>query len=80
MSAAASAPLARLLAPDLVESEFLMSVIESTAFPVFVVGAADSPGSKVVDELLKRGRNVRALVRPASEAGWLGGRGVERLR
>ena len=61
VSAAASAPLAKLVAPDLVESEFPMSAIESAAFPVFVVGAAGSLGSKVVDELLAGGRNVRGF-------------------
>jgi uncharacterized protein YbjT (DUF2867 family) len=37
-------------------------------------------GSKVVDELLRRGKNVRALVRPATGASRLESRGVEIAR
>ncbi|MFE0452778.1 NmrA family NAD(P)-binding protein [Streptomyces sp. NPDC058914] len=40
----------------------------TTALPVLVVGATGSLGGKVVDELLKRGKNVRALVRPTTDA------------
>ncbi|SDE24976.1 SDR family oxidoreductase [Glycomyces harbinensis] len=36
--------------------------------PVLVVGATGSLGSKVVDALLERGKHVRALVRPHSDA------------
>ena len=43
----------------------------TTTLPVLVVGATGSLGGKVVDELLKRGKNVRALVRPTTDAGKL---------
>lgn len=45
-----------------------MPATDSTALPVLVVGATGSLGSKVVDELLARGKNVRALVRPTTDA------------
>jgi uncharacterized protein YbjT (DUF2867 family) len=48
--------------------------------PVLVVGATGSLGNKVVDELLERGKSVRALVRPASDASGLESRGVEIAR
>jgi len=48
--------------------------------PVLVVGATGSLGSKVVDELLERGKGVRALVRPASDASGLERRGVAVVR
>ncbi|MEU9213915.1 NmrA family NAD(P)-binding protein [Streptomyces sp. NPDC048415] len=57
-----------------------MPATDSTALPVLVVGATGSLGSKVVDELLGRGKNVRALVRPASDASRLESRGVEIAR
>ncbi|MFE1922383.1 SDR family oxidoreductase [Streptomyces asoensis] len=57
-----------------------MPASDSTTLPVLVVGATGSLGSKVVDELLKRGKNVRALVRPASDAGRLESRGVQIVR
>ncbi|WP_043667198.1 SDR family oxidoreductase [Streptomyces xylophagus] len=57
-----------------------MPATDSTALPVLVVGATGSLGSKVVDELLKRGKNVRALVRPATDAGRLESRGVQIAR
>ncbi|MBB4951718.1 uncharacterized protein YbjT (DUF2867 family) [Kitasatospora gansuensis] len=41
-----------------------MPATDPTTLPVLVVGATSSLGSKVVDELLKRGKKVRALVRP----------------
>ncbi|TDC76724.1 SDR family oxidoreductase [Streptomyces hainanensis] len=50
---------------------------DPTTPPVLVVGATGNLGGQVVDELLKRGRNVRALVRPASDASGLEQRGVE---
>ncbi|WP_218877949.1 SDR family oxidoreductase [Streptomyces sp. TLI_55] len=53
---------------------------DSTLLPVLVVGAIGSLGSKVVDELLARGKKVRALVRPTSDAGHLEDRGVEIAR
>src|SRR5215210_1517462 len=52
----------------------------TTTLPVLVVGATGSLGSKVVDELLKRGKNVRALVRPTTDASRLESRGVEIAR
>ena len=61
---------------DLMESETPMT----TTRPVLVVGATGSLGGKVVDELLKRGKNVRALVRPTSDASRLESRGVEIAR
>jgi len=57
-----------------------MPATDSTALPVLVVGATGSLGSKVVDELLARGKNVRALVRPASDASRLESRGVQIAR
>ncbi|MBK3625401.1 SDR family oxidoreductase [Streptomyces sp. MBT49] len=57
-----------------------MPATDSTTLPVLVVGATGSLGSKVVDELLKRGKNVRALVRQASDAGRLESRGVQIVR
>ncbi|GAA3853843.1 hypothetical protein GCM10023084_05110 [Streptomyces lacrimifluminis] len=45
-----------------------MATTGSTTLPVLVVGATGSLGGKVVDELLKRGRNVHALVRPTTRA------------
>jgi|NGEPerStandDraft_6_1074524.scaffolds.fasta_scaffold21093_6 nucleoside-diphosphate-sugar epimerase len=38
------------------------------AAPMLVVGATGYLGSQVVDELLARGKNVRALVRPSTDA------------
>ncbi|WP_328825998.1 SDR family oxidoreductase [Streptomyces sp. NBC_00252] len=49
-------------------------------FPVLVVGATGNLGGKVVDELLGRGKNVRALVRPTTDASRLEKRGVEIAR
>ncbi|GAA1178841.1 hypothetical protein GCM10009664_51650 [Kitasatospora gansuensis] len=49
---------------SLTESETPMPATDPTTLPVLVVGATSSLGSKVVDELLKRGKKVRALVRP----------------
>ncbi|XUL90023.1 SDR family oxidoreductase [Streptomyces galilaeus] len=57
-----------------------MPATDSTALPVLIVGATGSLGSKVVDELLKRGKNVRALVRPTTDASRLESRGVEIAR
>src|SRR3954468_7405797 len=48
--------------------------------PVLVVGATGSLGGQVVDELLARGKKVRALVRPASHAGKLEAKGAEIAR
>ncbi|MEV0222058.1 SDR family oxidoreductase [Streptomyces sp. NPDC050704] len=52
----------------------------TTTLPVLVVGATGSLGGKVVDELLKRGKNVRALVRPTTNASRLEEQGVEIAR
>ena len=52
----------------------------TTTLPVLVVGATGSLGGKVVDDLLKRGKSVRALVRPTSDASRLESRGVEIAR
>ncbi|MFI6691368.1 SDR family oxidoreductase [Streptomyces sp. NPDC050433] len=57
-----------------------MSTPHPTAPPVLVVGATGALGGKVVDDLLARGKNVRALVRPASDASKLERRGVEIAR
>ncbi|XAS70140.1 SDR family oxidoreductase [Micrococcaceae bacterium Sec5.1] len=48
--------------------------------PVLVVGATGSLGGKVVDELLQRGRSVRALVRSTTDASRLENKGVEIAR
>lgn len=48
--------------------------------PVLVVGATGHVGGKVVDELLARGKGVRALVRPSSDASKLQAKGVEIAR
>lgn len=48
--------------------------------PVLVVGATGWLGGQVVDRLLGRGNKVRALVRPASDAGKLEAKGVEIAR
>jgi uncharacterized protein YbjT (DUF2867 family) len=44
--------------------------------PVLVVGATGSLGGQVVDALLERGKRVRALVRPRSDATRLERRGA----
>ncbi|MGW4800354.1 SDR family oxidoreductase, partial [Nonomuraea sp. NPDC004297] len=57
-----------------------MSTPHPTAPPVLVVGATGSLGGQVVDELIERGKNVRALVRPATDATALEKKGVEIAR
>ncbi|MHA7221047.1 SDR family oxidoreductase [Arthrobacter sp. RHLT1-20] len=47
---------------------------------VLVVGATGFLGGQVVDQLLARGKSVRALVRPGSDASVLESRGVEIAR
>jgi uncharacterized protein YbjT (DUF2867 family) len=51
-----------------------------TPGPVLVVGGTGALGGKVVDALLARGKSVRALVRPSSDAARLEGAGVEIAR
>ncbi|SEQ76969.1 SDR family oxidoreductase [Arthrobacter sp. OV608] len=48
--------------------------------PVLVVGGTGMVGGQVVRELLNRGKQVRALVRPGSDASRLESRGVEIAR
>ncbi len=48
--------------------------------PVLVVGGTGMLGGQVVTELLKRGKQVRALVRPGSDASRLDSAGVEIAR
>lgn len=48
--------------------------------PVLVVGGTGQVGGKVVDELLAKGKSVRALVRPGSDASKLEAKGVEVAR
>ena len=48
--------------------------------PVLVVGGTGMLGSQVATELLKRGKQVRALVRPGSDASRLEAAGVEIAR
>ncbi len=48
--------------------------------PVLVVGATGKLGGQVVDELIQRGKKVRALVRPTTDASKLESRGVEIAR
>ncbi|MEU6580461.1 SDR family oxidoreductase [Nocardia sp. NPDC046763] len=57
-----------------------MSASSNAAGPVLVVGATGHLGSQVVGELSARGKNVRALVRPASDATGLEARGVQIAR
>lgn len=48
--------------------------------PVLVVGGTGHLGGQVVDALQQRGKQVRALVRPTSEASKLEAKGVEVVR
>ena len=53
---------------------------DSSQSPVLVVGATGFLGGQVVDALLARGKSVRALVRPGSDAATLESKGVEIAR
>ncbi|MFJ1732965.1 SDR family oxidoreductase [Streptomyces sp. NPDC088254] len=57
-----------------------MNTSAPTAPSVLVVGATGALGGQVVDELLARGKAVRALVRPTSNASKLQDKGVEIAR
>ncbi|MFH5878814.1 SDR family oxidoreductase [Arthrobacter sp. NA-172] len=48
--------------------------------PVVVVGGTGHVGGQVIDELLAKGKSVRALVRPESDASKLEAKGVEIAR
>jgi uncharacterized protein YbjT (DUF2867 family) len=48
--------------------------------PVLVIGGTGYLGAKVVSELLRRGKPVRALVRPGSDPSRLAAQGVEIVR
>ena len=50
------------------------------AAPMLVVGATGYLGSQVVEELLARGKNVRALVRPSTDVTKLEAQGVQIAR
>lgn len=52
----------------------------TTGAPVLVVGATGALGGQVADALLSRGKNVRALVRPSTDASKLEAGGVEIAR
>jgi uncharacterized protein YbjT (DUF2867 family) len=52
----------------------------SGAAPVLVIGGTGDLGGRIVRELLKRKKNVRALVRPGSDATALADQGVEVVR
>jgi len=54
--------------------------IERHTGPVLVVGGTGNLGGKVVDALLALGKDVRALVRPATDASGLEARGVRVVR
>lgn len=51
-----------------------------TTSPVLVVGATGTLGGQVVDELLARGKTVRTLVRPTSDASKLQDKDVQIVR
>jgi 2-alkyl-3-oxoalkanoate reductase len=46
---------------------------------IFITGATGLVGSHVVEEALRRGHRVRALVRASSDTRWLDGCGVEKV-
>ena len=51
----------------------------SEAKTIFVTGATGLVGSHVVEEALRRGHKVRALVRATSDTRWLDAQGVEKV-
>ena len=53
----------------------------STSGPktIFLTGATGLVGSHVVEEALRRGHRVKALVRASSDTRWLDGQGVEKV-
>jgi nucleoside-diphosphate-sugar epimerase len=53
--------------------------MESAPRTIFVTGATGLVGSHVVEEGLKRGHRVRALVRATSDTRWLDQQGVEKV-
>lgn len=53
---------------------------DSATAPVLVVGATGNLGGQVVDELILRGKKVRTLIRPTTDAGALEARGVQIAR
>ena len=54
--------------------------LDNDSAPVLVVGGTGFLGGKLVDELLAQGKTVRALVRPATDAGRLAAKGVQIAR
>jgi nucleoside-diphosphate-sugar epimerase len=46
---------------------------------IFITGATGLVGSHAVEEALRRGHRVRALVRASSDTQWLDGRGVDKV-
>ena len=54
--------------------------VEDVGLPVLVVGATGNLGGRVVDHLLSRGKRVRALVRPGTDATLLEKKGVDVVR
>lgn len=54
--------------------------MNNTSSPVLVVGATGFLGGQVVDALLARGKTVRAMVRPSSNAAALEAKGVQVVR
>lgn len=54
--------------------------MNNSSSPVLVVGATGFLGGQVVDALLARGKSVRAMVRPSSNAAALEAKGVQVVR
>src|SRR3954454_14636519 len=51
----------------------------TTSKTIFITGATGLVGGHAVEEALRRGHRVRALVRPTSDTRWLDQWGVERI-